>query len=202
MIIDVLDFEEEMPIQKTPQNKTPKGNQSMSGRKVSIELPGKTPQKNISLLAKKHLTPAGKEKTAIQEFKGMKRNKAVQEEEEDDDDEDDDDDFELDMDDDDMDDISMDNDDSDEDADDVDEEEQGLTQKQKKSNAKQQEKVVNQLKKTPVKGAENSKGPQTPKDKTPKDERDAKSLYVGNIPKDVTMDMLKDLSPDIVDVTL
>ncbi|GFU08541.1 hypothetical protein NPIL_406171 [Nephila pilipes] len=121
--------------------------------------------------------------------------KPVQEEE------DDDDDFELDMDDDDMDDISMDDDDSDEDADDVDEE-QGLTQKQKKSNAKQQKKVVNQLKKTPVKGAENSKGPQTPKDKTPKDERDAKSLYVGKIPKNVTMDMVKDLSPDIMDVRM
>ncbi|GFS96681.1 hypothetical protein NPIL_69321, partial [Nephila pilipes] len=62
------DFEEEMPIQKTPQNKTPKGNQSMSGRKVSFELPGKTPQKNIT-------TPTGKGKTAVQEFKGMKRNK-------------------------------------------------------------------------------------------------------------------------------
>ncbi|GFU29035.1 hypothetical protein NPIL_90871, partial [Nephila pilipes] len=125
-----------MPVQKTPQNKTPKGKQSLSGRQVSFELPGKktpgkTPQKNISLLAKQQLTPAGKGKTAVQKYKG---NKALQ----------------------------------DDDEEDEDEEELEQVLKQRKSNAKQQKNDMNRLKKTPVKGVENSKGAQTPKEKTPR----------------------------------
>ncbi|GFS79328.1 multiple RNA-binding domain-containing protein 1 [Nephila pilipes] len=231
--------DEEMPVQKTPQNKRPKSKQSMSGRKVSFELPGKktparTPQKNNSLLAKKQLTPAGKGKTAIQEFKGNKALQVDNSEEDDDsevdiddiseddndsnnddmddigmddDDSDDMDDIGTDDDDsDDMDDIGMDDDDSNDTDEDDGEEEQQQMQKPKKSKANQQKNDINKIKKTPVKGAENLKGLQSPKEKGLENEKrvttskNAKLLFVGNLPKDVTADELKALSPDIVKV--
>ncbi|GFU23312.1 hypothetical protein NPIL_355691 [Nephila pilipes] len=184
--------DEEMPAQKTPQNKRLKGKQSTSEKKMSFELPGKktparTLQKNNSFLVKKQLTPAGKGKT-VQEFKG---NKALQvgDREEDDGSEVDIDDISED-DDDSNDDIGMDDDGSDDMDDDNngmdeddDEEEQEQMPKPKKSNPNQQKNYMNEIKKTHVK------------------EIDAKSLFVGNLPKDVTTDELKALSPDIVNVT-
>ncbi|GFU06854.1 DUF5641 domain-containing protein, partial [Nephila pilipes] len=117
-------------------------------------------------------------------------------------DDEEDDDFELDMDD-----IGLEIDDMDDD-----EEEPEQMLKQKKSNAKQLKNDMN-LKMTPLKGANNSKGLQTPKEKTPRNvlkketatpkilgKRNAKSLYIRNLPEHVTVNELKDLSPDIVNV--
>lgn len=78
------DSEDDMPVQKTPQNKTPKGRQSLSEKKVTFDMsgkktPGKTPNKNNLAVGK--MTPgkasnknnsAVQGKGALQEFKGIK----------------------------------------------------------------------------------------------------------------------------------
>ncbi|GBN81984.1 hypothetical protein AVEN_40944-1 [Araneus ventricosus] len=176
------DSDDDMPVQKTPQNKTPKGRQSLSEKKVTFDMfakntPGKTPNKNNSLVGKKTPTPA-KAKGLLQEFKGIKGGKPQQkkgqvEEEDDDDDDDDDDDEEEDDDDDDDDDdldIEMDegeDDDDEEEEDDDDDDEEEQKPKQKQAN-KQKNNVEQNKQKTPVKN-ENAKN-QTPKAKTPKNE--------------------------------
>ncbi|GFQ91838.1 multiple RNA-binding domain-containing protein 1 [Trichonephila clavata] len=148
---------EEMVEQKTPQTRKSQVTRSMSAKNVKGEVsgkktPGKTPLKNNSFIGKKQPTPAANGKSAAQEFKGMERNKSMrnkkpQSEEMDDDD------FELDM-------------------DNGDEEEEELENIQKQSFTKQQKKGV----KTPVKGADKSKKPQTPKAKTPKNKIQEKDI--------------------------
>ncbi|GFU06848.1 RRM domain-containing protein [Nephila pilipes] len=186
------DSDIEMPVQKTPQNKMPKGRNSMSEKKVSFELPGKrtpgkTPQKNNSLLAKRQLTPAGKGKIAVPEFKGIKGSKAIKKKALHDEEDDSEIDLDFDMEDDEEDegddveeedvDEEEEDDDEDEEGDDGDEEEEDdgdeelkAMQTQKKYNAKHQKNDANKLKKIPVKDAQNSKQLHTPKVITPRKE--------------------------------
>ncbi|GFX52767.1 general transcription factor II-I repeat domain-containing protein 2A [Trichonephila clavipes] len=105
---------------------------------------------------------------------------------------------EDDIDDEDEDDIDDDEEDEDDINDDEEEDEQKQIRKQK-SNSKQ---------KIPIKGADESKEPQKIKAKSKKNEeklkskgeRDSVSLFIGNLPQDVTQDELRALSSDITDV--
>ncbi|GFS60875.1 retrovirus-related Pol polyprotein from transposon 297 [Trichonephila inaurata madagascariensis] len=192
------DGDEEMVVQKTPKNKTPQGrnSQSMSAKKVSFELPGKkTPQKNNSFVVKKQPTPVAK---------GMKGNKSVQKKNDDDEDEEEEQ-------------IQKSNskklnqkqtpkrkssseDDSDE------EKEQIQKQKKVKTSSKDADKSKEQMPKanTPSKMKENGnsieKAALWKMNAERRREKDLTELFAGNLALDVTLDELRALSSDIVDV--
>ncbi|GFY53929.1 RRM domain-containing protein, partial [Trichonephila inaurata madagascariensis] len=211
------DSGEEMIVQKTPKNKTSQSriSQSMSAKKVSFELSGKktprkTPQKNNSFIGKKQPTPVAK---------GMKGNKSVQKKksqsEEMDDDDDDDDDFDMDMD----------EDDEEEDVAKKSKKPttpKANTPKneiKKKSSSKEEDDSDDSVEDEEEEQIQKQKNMKTPKANTPKNkseenddsekmaavkemdaqrrkEENLRTLFVGNLPNDVTLDDLEALSSD------
>ncbi|KAG8199318.1 hypothetical protein JTE90_011784 [Oedothorax gibbosus] len=203
---DDVDSDDAPQLQKTPLNKGAKGRQSMSEKKVSFSIPGKnspavkTPKDNNATLAKKQPTPAAKGKTSMQEFKGMKGKKAQADDDEDDEDDDDfemdDEDIELAMGDSDEDD----DDDDDEEDDDDDEEEEDEEASNKVASPKKSPKKEKAEEKPAV--DDKLKGEILKDEAERRKERNARMLYIGKLPKDVTEQELKSLSKDVVEVSI
>ncbi|KAG8191655.1 hypothetical protein JTE90_016445 [Oedothorax gibbosus] len=200
---DDVDSDDAPQLQKTPLNKGAKGRQSMSEKKVSFSIPGKnspavkTPKDNNATLAKKQPTPAAKGKTSMQEFKGMKGKKAQADE-----DDEDDDDFEMDDEDIElaMGDSDDDEDDDDDDEEDDDEEEEDEEASNKVASPKKSPKKEKAEEKPVV--DDKLKGEILKDEAERRKERNARMLYIGKLPKDVTEQELKSLSKDVVEVSI
>jgi len=142
---------EEQILQKTPQNKTPKGKQVQSDKKVTFQLQGKNTPGNKTASTKKQPTPG---KTALQKFNGIKQKAQESDDDEDDDEDNDEDMVDLDNllgDDDDDEDDDDDDEGDDDDDDEDDDDEQPLNKPNSKNLSQAKNKSPTKNEKTPVK---------------------------------------------------